>query len=118
MRVPMKILILCVLILSILGCYGCLAPTTIFIETIRKGSVDPSFIKVGVTTKEDVVLAFGNPFTVDNNERRLTYLSGFRKSAVIVVVLFVPIPADFKKESDLLHIYLDENDIVMSYTFE
>ena len=98
-------------------CYGCYESSHVIYSTTPT-PFDSSLIKVGVTTKEDVVLAFGNPFTVDNNERRLTYLSGFRKSAVIVVVLFVPIPADFKKESDLLHIYLDENDIVMSYTFE
>ena len=117
MIVPMKILFLCVIMLSTLGCYGCYESSH-FIYSTTPTPFDSSLIKVGVTTKEDVVLAFGNPFTVDNNERRLTYLSGFRKSAVIVVVLFVPIPADFKKESDLLHIYLDENDIVMSYTFE
>jgi len=104
--------------LGILACHGCGTLPPITYSTSPAENVDASFIKVGVTTKEDVILAFGNPFTVDNNERRLTYLSGFRKSAVIVVVLFVPIPADFKKESDLLHIYLDENDIVMSYTFE
>jgi outer membrane protein assembly factor BamE (lipoprotein component of BamABCDE complex) len=103
--------------LSTLVCYGCYESPSIIYSTTPT-PFDISFIKVGVTTKEDVILSFGNPFTVDNNERRLSYLWGFRKSAVIVVGFFVPIPTGFKKESDLLHIYLDENDIVMSYTFE
>ncbi len=105
----MKKLILCVLILSSLGCHGCIDPIQIVrLRTIISGSIDPSFITVGTTTKEQVVLRCGYPSAaVSDDERVFTYSWGtFR---------------DFSSPEwhiTYLKIFFDENDIVKNYTLD
>jgi len=115
LRGPMKKLSLYVLILSTLACHGCGELPPINYSTSPAGNVDSSFIKVGVTTKEDVVLALGYPFRVDPSERHLTYLSSFHKGVVIELAFFIPIPVGTKNTMEYLHIHFDENDIVKNY---
>ena len=115
LRGPMKKLSLYVLILSTLACHGCGELPPINYSTSPLIHVDISFIKVGVTTKEDVVLTLGNPYRVGPDERQLTYWSSIREGFVLGVVLYIPIPLGTKHTSEFLRIYFDENDIVKSY---
>jgi|GEM_PF-4753767 hypothetical protein len=103
----MKKLILCVLILCTLGCHGC-GPAYLRFRTIISGSIDPSFITVGTTTKKQVVLRCGYPSAaVSDDERVFTYSwDTFR---------------DFSSPEwhiTYLKIFFDENDIVKNYTLD
>jgi outer membrane protein assembly factor BamE (lipoprotein component of BamABCDE complex) len=113
----MKKLSLYVLILSTLVCHGCGTLPPINYSTSPAENIDSSFLKVGVTTKEDVVLAFGYPYKVGPDERWLIYVSGFRKGVVVELALFIPIPVGTKGTLEFLHIHFDENDIVSDYEF-
>ena len=104
----MKKLILCVLILCTLGCHGCWPYLNLRFRTIISGSIDPSFITVGTTTKEQVVLRCGYPSAaVSDDERVFTYSwDTFR---------------DFSSPEwhiTYLKIFFDENDIVKNYTLD
>lgn len=116
MKVPAKKLILSLLILSILACHGCIFPATLILVKATTGSIDPSFIKVGVTTKEQVVLRCGYPFAaVSDDERVLTYSWDTVKYTRGDVALF---ESDAKSYPTYLKIYFDENNIVKNYMLE
>jgi hypothetical protein len=110
----MKRLIFCVLILSTIACHGCVAvPLDFRYSAVGRGYIDPSFITVGVTTKEDVVLRCGYPSaTVSDDEKVFTY------SWDTSIVQSYPFSDSPRSYTTYLNIHFDENDIVKSYTFE
>ena len=104
----MKRLVLYVLILSTLVCYyGCIYIPVIY-TTSETGSIDPSFITSGVTTKEEVILRCGAPNEVrGSKEEVITYQwSTFRG---VIVAWLIPRPWE---GTTFLTIEFDENDIV------
>jgi len=115
MKKPMKKLVLCVLILSTVVCHGC--PVYIYtFQTVRAGTIDPSFIKVGVTTKEDVVLRCGYPSSaVSNDERVYTYSWNTSKYTRLESRTLVD---SIESHTTYLKVYFDNNDIVKNYTLD
>jgi outer membrane protein assembly factor BamE (lipoprotein component of BamABCDE complex) len=115
MKEPMKKLVLCVLILSTFVCYGCELYIYTF-QTNRTGTIDPSFIKVGVTTKEDVVLRCGYPSSaVSNDERVYTYSWTTSKYTRLESRTLVD---SIESYTTYLQIYFDENNFVKNYTLD
>ena len=111
----MKKLSLYVLILSTVVCYGCELSYLTF-QTSRTGTIDPSFIKVGVTTKEDVVLRCGYPSSaVSNDERVFTYSWTTSKYTRLNSRTLVD---SIESHTTYLKIYFDEKDIVKNYTLD
>jgi hypothetical protein len=116
----MKKLILCVLILCTLGCHGCI-PELVFtsteFRTIISGSIDPSFITVGATTKEQVVLRCGYPSAaVSDDERVFTYSWDTFKALFVQNIFFDSSSPEW--HTTYLKIFFDENDIVKNYTLD
>jgi hypothetical protein len=114
-RVSMKKLVLCVLILIILICSGCYLP--IIYTKSPTGSIDPSFITVGVTTKEDVILKCGNPDSAWDEKIMISYRWETFAGTWIVVVPYGG-NAGAVDRTSYLEIYFDENDIVKSYNLD
>jgi len=116
MKVPMKKLILFLLIVSILTCHGCIYPNPIYSGSVRTGFIDTSFITVGVTTKEQVVLRCGYPFSaVSDDERVFTYswaIYEYNNYGDLQVGDRV------KSYTTYLKIHFDENDIVKNFTLD
>ena len=108
----MKKHILCVLIFSILVCHGCIYIPAIY--TKSGTPIDPSFITVGVTTKEDVVQRCGNPSVTSDDEKIFTYR--WNTAGGVFVGLYMPVVA--LEYATSLNIYFDENDIVKDYNLE
>ena len=91
-------------------------PLNLIFSTSTTGTIDPSFIKVGVTTKEDVVLRCGYPFSaVSNDERVFTYSWTTSKYTRLNSRTLVD---SIESHTTYLKIYFDENDIVKNYTLE
>jgi hypothetical protein len=113
----MKRLALCVVVLIILACHGCLYNVPFYTKEI--GSIDPSLITVGVTTKEDVILNFGAPWIIQEERGFVTYNWEVIANAFSFTILLpVPIPRGDIRYLKSLDIYFDENDIVKKYTLD
>lgn len=116
----MKKLILCLPILSILVCHC----SGVIIRNIEMttGSIDPSFIRLGSTTKEDVVLRCGYPSTaVSGDEKVFTYswrTTTTRKVTPIIFDISSDMPPTLHTYITDLQIHFDENDIVKNYTLD
>jgi len=118
----MKKPILFVLILIISVCSGCLYLPIIYTKS-GAGSVDPSFIIIGLTTKEDVILRCGAPWKVQDSvvlddEKMISYRwdtfggiwifsAGYGSGAMGAVDRTTHLVIDF-----------DENDVVKSYDID
>ena len=139
----MRKVILCVLILITLACHGCIYIPAIYTKS-GAGSIDPSFITIGVTTKEDVILRCGNPWRVlgvPGDRKVITYQEylTYREVQDSVVLddekmityrwdtaegmLFVSLGgrsggAGSIESTSVLRIEFDENDFVKSYNLD
>ena len=111
----MKKLILCVLILIIFVCHGCYLPI-IYTES-PTGSIDTSFITVGVTTKEDVVLRLGGPKSVrdESGHSERIFIYGWSTSRGVILGYGV---SSTIGSTTYVKISFDENDIVKDYGVE
>jgi hypothetical protein len=120
--VSMKKLILCVLILITLVGHGCIYIPIIYTKS-PTGSVDPSFITIGVTTKEDVILKCGNPFGVRDgvvldDEKMITYRWDTAEGMLFVSLGGRSGGAGSIESTSVLRIEFDENDFVKSYKLD
>jgi hypothetical protein len=132
----MRKFVLCILIFITLVCHGCLYLPIIYTKS-PTGSVDPSFITIGVTTKEDVILRCGAPWTVlgvpgdrkevtyqevqDSvvlgDEKMITYRWETFAGTWIIVGPYTGAVGAVDRNTNLV-IYFDENDIVKSYDMD
>jgi outer membrane protein assembly factor BamE (lipoprotein component of BamABCDE complex) len=102
------IIISSILVLS-LSCQSCFPfiPTT----TTRRGPVDDealSFLRVGTTTKEDILLEFGNPTNCYDNEKTFRYCW----TIAYGMCIFLPIPIS---KSYCFLVEFDEQGILKKY---
>lgn len=109
----MKKLILCVFILITLACHGCIYIPAIYTKS-PTGSIDPSFITIGMTTKEDVILKCGDPSWVDTEGEKVI---GYRWTTLLGVVMAGGRSggAGTIESSAFLVIDFDEDDVVKNY---
>ncbi|MBI2206668.1 MAG: hypothetical protein HYU41_22765 [Candidatus Rokubacteria bacterium] len=79
------------LVLVALGTGGCLFvafPKTAGPPNVRVVTEEAAkFIRLGVTTREDVVLTLGSPDIVTDDERRFVYASSYRVGSVVGVMV-------------------------------
>jgi hypothetical protein len=112
----MKKLVLSVLILIALVSHGCLFIPVIYTKS-GPGSIDPSFITIGVTTKEDIILRCGKPWAVNDDEKVISY-QWWTVAGVVIAGYYRAGGAGHIESSSYLRIDFDENDIVKSYDVE
>jgi outer membrane protein assembly factor BamE (lipoprotein component of BamABCDE complex) len=101
-----------ILILSLL-CHSCCAVPTIPTTDTLRGPIDDetlSFIQVGKTTKEDVLLKLGNPSTCSEDEKSFKYCW-----VIVHGIWFLLGGGGIIGKTHWLSVQFDENGIVEKY---
>lgn len=95
-------------------CSGCLYLPIIYTKS-PTGSIDPSFIKIGLTTKEDVILRCGNPSWIAlTDEKQISY-KWTTSLGVVIAGAYYTGGAGALEATESLVIDFDDNDVVKSY---
>jgi hypothetical protein len=108
----MRKFVLCILIFITLVCHGCLYLPIIYTKS-PTGSVDPSFITIGVTTKEDVILKCGNPDSAWDEKIVISYR--WETFAGILIIGLRGGGDVALDRTSYLDIFFDEHDVVKNY---